>query len=90
MGERPWGWCCAWCTARIWHSSTLLPPRPTLTVIKVAKINRDGFMPAGIIPPPGVACACRAAPKVGDEAAKAGGLEMEISQEGRKSLLSGA
>lgn len=60
-------------TAPIWHSSALLPPCPTLTVIKGAKINRDGFIPAGIIPPPGVLCACRAAPEVGDKADKAAG-----------------
>lgn len=78
------------CMAWIRLSSAPLPPRPTLTVIKGAKINRDGFIPAGIIPSPGVVCVCRAAPEVGDEAAKASGLEMEISQERRISLLSGA
>lgn len=77
-------------TAQIRRSSAPLPPCPTLTVIKGPKINRDAFIPAGIIPPPGVACAGGAAPEMGDQAAKASGLEMETSQERRKWLLSGA
>lgn len=78
MGQKAQGWCCAWCPpgtglVQLQSGTAPLPLCPTLTVIKGAKINMDGFIPAGLIPPPGVARACRAAPEVGDEADKAAG-----------------
>lgn len=78
MGQKAQGCCCAWCVpgtdlVQLQFGTALLPPCPTLTVIKGAKIHTDGFIPAGLISPPGVARACRAAPDVGDEADKAAG-----------------